>query len=115
MIISCDSGQKIAATKLACSLCYNAARSSLTLRLIVSSSYFDKMLRFDLSRLSVHPVEARAAGLQLPAVRSQACRLSVVLTLALTKPQKLFEVGPRRNGFGKHRLVRKPAPYQSAF
>jgi len=63
----------------------------------------------------VHPVQARAVGFQFPAVRSQACRLSVVLTLALTKPQKPFEVGPRRNGFGEQRLEHKAAPYQSAF
>src|SRR5712692_5768335 len=59
------------------------------------------MLRFELSRLSVHPVEPRAAGLLPPAVRPRGRRLSVVLTLALTRPQKPFRDGPRREWLRK--------------
>src|ERR1041384_6547142 len=51
-------------------------------------AFFYKMLRFDSSRLSVHPVEPPTAGTFLPTVRPPWRRLSVVLTLAADKSQK---------------------------
>src|SRR5437870_11859695 len=63
------------------------------------SDCFDKMLRFDSSRLSVHPVEPRVAG-SLPTARPVGHRLSVVLTLAESELAETVDEWPLgRNGF----------------
>ena len=72
------------------------------------SDCFDKMLRFDSSRLSVHPVEPRAAGTLPPTVRPKGHRLSVTLILAMNEPLKPFMVGPPAGTVSKNnRMARR--------
>src|SRR6266446_6289964 len=79
------------------------------------------MLRFDLSRLSVHPVEPRAAGPLPPTVRPKGHRLNVVLILAVNEPLKPFMVGPpagtvsKNNRMARRQLARLTIVRRSAY